>query len=244
MVRRNVKRYSRKKKSYTYKGAKTRTSYKKGNYAKTGTKVARQLRNDFALPGIKNNKVIKMPYVTNSYMNSISGVHQIWNFKMNDIYDPDVSNVGHQPFGHDQWALYYKKYTVVGAKITASFSWVPAAGITNAVVGIIADANTTLATTTHTKEERYPGCMKTLYAGGKGNHVEVSAFYSMKKWFSQKNDDGHQHETAFGSSPFLPAYFNVFVQSQDGSSTTNDIAVKIKISYVVKMIEPVDVLGS
>lgn len=243
MVRRNVKKRTFKKKSYTYKGAKKRTSYKKATFAKTGTKVSRQLRNDFALPGIKNLKVVTLPYNTQAQLVCTSGVHNIWNFKMNDIYDPDVTNVGHQPFGHDQWALYYTKYTVIGAKITASFNWNSQRGPTNVVCGIIADENTSLPTTVHTKQERYPGCTKTLIANSNG-HVTVDAFYSMKKWFSKKTDDSHQHVTPFGSSPFLPAYFNVFVQSTDGTTSSNPVHVDISISYIVKMIEPKDVLGS
>lgn len=33
-------------------------------------------------------------------------------FRLNSIYDPDLSGSGHQPQGHDQWALLYNRYRV------------------------------------------------------------------------------------------------------------------------------------
>jgi len=36
-------------------------------------------------------------------------------FRLNSLYDPNFSGVGHQPLAFDQWAAFYEYYTVINA---------------------------------------------------------------------------------------------------------------------------------
>lgn len=233
------RRYVAKRKPRVYK---KKRKYKRKS--KT-SKSARQLSNNFALPGISPVKVVTLPYHTALSLGSTVGSQQVWSFKMNDIYDPDYTGTGHQPLGHDQWALYYTQYSVIGAKVTAKFSWAGSTlGDNVMVVGVISDDDTSLPTTVSTKQERYPGCYKLMNPKAVGS-TTVTAKFSQKKWFAMKNPtDSHQHIAPMGSSPTLPAYFNVFVQSLDGSTTSSEIACEVNIQYIVRLSEPKDVLGS
>lgn len=38
-------------------------------------------------------------------------------YRLNSIFDPDQTGVGHQPYGHDQMALLYKQYKCYGVNI-------------------------------------------------------------------------------------------------------------------------------
>lgn len=42
-------------------------------------------------------------------------------FRLNDLYDPDQTGSGHQPAGFDEMMTFYDHFTVIGAKITATF---------------------------------------------------------------------------------------------------------------------------
>lgn len=42
-------------------------------------------------------------------------------FKINNLYDPDHTGLGHQPLFHDQWALLYNNYRVTYAEVTCKF---------------------------------------------------------------------------------------------------------------------------
>lgn len=42
-------------------------------------------------------------------------------FRANDLYDPDYTGVGHQPYGFDQLMTLYSHYTVLGSKIKVVF---------------------------------------------------------------------------------------------------------------------------
>jgi hypothetical protein len=39
-------------------------------------------------------------------------------FRLNSIFDPDLSGVGHQPQGRDQWNLLYNRYRVDSVRVT------------------------------------------------------------------------------------------------------------------------------
>lgn len=38
-------------------------------------------------------------------------------FALNNIYDPDTTGTGHQPYGFDQWMSFYYRYTVFASSI-------------------------------------------------------------------------------------------------------------------------------
>ena len=46
---------------------------------------------------------------------------------MNSLFDPDFTGTGHQPYYFDQFATIYQRYTVIGSKLTATFTPIPAA---------------------------------------------------------------------------------------------------------------------
>lgn len=44
-----------------------------------------------------------------------------YSFRLNSVFDPNVTGVGHQPRGHDQWATLYRRYLVHGCKYKIDF---------------------------------------------------------------------------------------------------------------------------
>lgn len=68
-------------------------------------------------------------------------------FRMNSIYDPDHTSVGHQPRFHDQVSAIYSKYCVIGAKayieLLSSGSSAVAGGIGNPTVFAYLDDSAT-----------------------------------------------------------------------------------------------------
>lgn len=60
-------------------------------------------------------------YTDRVTLTCIAGVAEIYEFKINSIYDPDLSGTGHQPVGRDEWMNFYSRYRVLSAKCRASF---------------------------------------------------------------------------------------------------------------------------
>jgi len=62
-------------------------------------------------------QLVQLTYCDTVNVPSINGGSSPYKFRLNSINDPDYTATGHQPRGHDQWALIYKRYTVVGAQV-------------------------------------------------------------------------------------------------------------------------------
>lgn len=59
---------------------------------------------------------VKLTYCENRTINALGG--GVYVYRGNSINDPDLTGVGHQAMGHDEWATLYRRYKVTGSKIT------------------------------------------------------------------------------------------------------------------------------
>lgn len=50
------------------------------------------------------------------------GTTNAYTFRLNSLFDPDLTGIGHQPYQLDQLSAIYKRYQVYGARVHLSFS--------------------------------------------------------------------------------------------------------------------------
>lgn len=95
-------------------------------------------------PGIMAKTILRKHRYAESFQvqpgtTSTLGTYQ---FRCNGMYDPNYSGAGHQPFGFDQMCTFYKKYTVIGSKITVK-AVLPSGGTVDAFVALAYDSDYT-----------------------------------------------------------------------------------------------------
>lgn len=56
--------------------------------------------------------IVKLPYFQSGQLTSPIGAYVGQLFRLNSIYDPDLSGGGHQPLGADQYATFYNRFRV------------------------------------------------------------------------------------------------------------------------------------
>lgn len=61
---------------------------------------------------IPDGEIVHLKYFTGAGIQSVAGAYATHKFRLNSIFDPDITLVGHQPLGHDQLAALYFKYIV------------------------------------------------------------------------------------------------------------------------------------
>lgn len=62
-------------------------------------------------------QLVELTYCDEVLIPNVDAGSAPYKFRLNSIFDPDLTVGGHQPRGHDQWAAIYNKYCVVGATV-------------------------------------------------------------------------------------------------------------------------------
>lgn len=73
----------------------------------------------YAFKSYEDEVVVKMPYADQSGSTTtlVTNISSFWQYKVNSIFDPDLTGVGHQPLGRDTWASIYNYYKVLECNI-------------------------------------------------------------------------------------------------------------------------------
>lgn len=182
--------------------------------------------------GIPQTMTVRMRYVDTISLNP-DGVHPAnYVFRANSIYDPNYSGIGHQPMWHDMYALMYKRYRVIGSKITARFVNSTA---NNYLVGVFKsdDPSTLMASEaiTENKASKY----RYLNASGGGGSTTIVEKFSARSWFRNVTLDTQM--ATVNANPTQVSYYRLWAEDQF-KGDVEPIVCTVTIEYVVKFTEP------
>lgn len=188
-----------------------------------------------------SNRVVKLKYVETFTIDvPAATAFNEYVFSANSIFDPNVTAAGHQPYGRDQWLLFYKQYVVLGSKI--SVQGIVETSSNSAIYGVKC---TDLATTGHTTIAglmEAPGISyRFIQTAVNGNVPRPAvAHFSAKKWFnvSDVKDNKTRIGAAMTASPAEQAYFTVFLGPHDGTTDIPAYRFVATIQYIVLLSEP------
>lgn len=200
--------------------------------------------------GFPTQKVVSLRYAECVGLNAGAGVIASYAFRANSIFDPNSTGTGHQPYAHDQWAILYNHYVVLGSKITvhASVSNTTGQYQANGIVGIHLDDDGTLPGTTTQEMMELP---RTKYSrvnlssvSNKG--VRVSKNYSARRFHGIKDvkDNINRIGAAVGANPTEQAYFVIWYGSTDSAEDSTSLALAVQIDYIIQYTEPKDLTTS
>jgi len=158
----------------------------------------------------------------------------IYTFHCNDVYDPNVTGVGHQPRGFDDWMRLYSRFRVVGSRITAHFS-TNDTNANDAIVGIVQSND---AMTTITLEDYLESRENThaVISGTGDQQVTLSKGWSLKK-AAPSNMHDVVYEGTVSGSPQRTWKYNLFAANTVGVSDIGALQVTVVIDYAVLLLE-------
>lgn len=216
------------------------TKIRKRSYAKrkANPKISRRRfkRRGVAPSGMPRVSSSKIRYCDVVTLQSTIGVLGSHVFRANSIYDPDFTGTGHQPMSHDTWATLFNHYTVTGAKISITVH--PLAGnTTSGMVGVFLNAGSSAP---------YAGVPGFIEAKrGAYRQISVKSVkgaklvqkFSSKRFFNVSDvKDVGKLGAAFGADPSEEAYFVIWYQDQEAS--TSSVRITVVIDYFVQFSEP------
>lgn len=201
-----------------------------------------------AFSGLGNKHVARLRYCQEISINpGVAGIAST-NFRANDLYDPDSTGVGHQPFGFDQLMAYYDHFTVTGSKITARFVPVSGTNVNPAYLGImLSDSGTRVNTVTsveHLLESKYSqgyclaGGYITANMGFNRQKNYTTKKFSAKGFFGCQDVIGDsQYKGSSSASPTELAYYEVWAASLYGNDP-GAITCLVTIDFIATFTEP------
>lgn len=197
-----------------------------------------------ALP---NQIICRFRYSEEISVNPTIGGVTAYVFRANSLYDPNLTGTGHQPAPYDQMKLFYKKFKVIGSKITAR----PIISDTNyetlnCYAGIINSKTSAdyavysnvsnLLESKWGKRFKTIGAYTSMSAANKADAGYVSSTWSLKRDESRiatDNDFAH----AAGSNPAEVRYFEV-VNASVGSNDPPSHNWLVTIDYLAICMDP------
>lgn len=208
------------------RGKRTRWTYRRRAYRSN------------VLSGMPKTRKISMRYVDQISMTSTSGSLASYVFRANSIYDPNYTSTGHQPMGYDQWAVLYNHYVVIGARLSARFIPNAASTAPCAMGTYLTDGTAVPYTTPSEFIEAKRGNYKIFKATDRA--VSLRQNYSAKKQYNLADvkDNVGRVGAAMDTNPSDEAFFNIWFDAIDGSTSTCEVIVTI--DYIVLYSEPKD----
>jgi len=158
--------------------------------------------------------------------------------RCNSIYDPNMSAIGHQPMGHDQYASFYDRYCVVGAKLSVrvvanenSSDTQNQHHITNFGVTTIASSGDSIVDTRAFMENN-----RTSYGviSPQRPNAKLSKKFSAKRFFGKKKPvDDSTLCSVFGNNPTNEAIWQIkFWPGSPGNLSTRTVSMNLMIQYI------------
>jgi len=183
-----------------------------------------------ALTPVPQRYITKMKYAESFQLNLANSYSYAWN--LNSIFDPNRTGIGHQPYGHDQYALLYNRYRVIACSYT-----VQCFNGTNTVT-LTATPSNDIVTFPNTDEAmenpRTRWIVQTAGGGAKvlkGN-VSIPSLVGRNKQQYMADD---RYQATFGTSPNEAAILNIGGSSISQVDVTMDCV--ITLNYVVEMFD-------
>lgn len=190
---------------------------------------------------IPNKFAAKLRYAQSGAVNpGISGIPGVQVFNASSCFDPDTTGIGHQPRGFDQWMTMFDHYTVIGSKITVSYSVNGQADDRAIVLGVNLKDDGTVYTDKNDYMEGRNVSSKLVSGGATGDarSCTLTKHYSPKKFLGiTKPLAGSLIRGSATSNPSENAYFHCWA-APTGTADLDSIAYQVVIDYLVVFTEP------
>lgn len=161
-------------------------------------------------------------------------------FRLNSIFDPDLSGVGHQPQGRDQWNLLYNRYRVDSVRVTVRTLSMSAHGM---MICLFPNNNSTTITDV---DQMVESPLVTCKAVGTGTATTIVKFIDLKQLNGvsknmYENDDRFQ--ALFSTNPTETLILHVGLWEL-GSLASITASFNICLEYYVTCFDPITVGSS
>jgi hypothetical protein len=189
-----------------------------------------------------NNTTLKMRYTDNIKLTSTLGSLASYIWRINDLYDPNFTGTGHQPYFRDQMFGLYQYAKVLWASIKISVitdtAQVPVHIILSPIQSGSADSDFNTASERKGSKEVYTNgqSMKTLYV------QSTCDYYFGQKKGSTLTDTNYLQSSTSSLTANNVMWYEILYRAIP--LTTQDIYIKVDIDMITRFEQPLQQSGS
>lgn len=202
------------------------------------------------LEGMPTVHYARLRYCEETHLNPGAGLVSVYVMKANGLYDPNSTGVGHQPLGFDQMCTFYKRFIVLGSKITVTFTPVGTTNQNLCYCGVMTSTTGTdiagMGSITEILENKKRGNVK-MFGGyfltANGPRQTVKKTFSLKKFIGARPGSEDVYSGTDAADPTNTIYYEIFNASV-GANDPGDNSFLIQIDYYVKFFEPKNIAAS
>jgi len=151
----------------------------------------------------------------------------------------------HQPRGHDQLSVIYKRYVVLGARCTVIFC--PTLNLTAALPETIVmlKLSDNVATGNVDDNVELGSIQYAPVSHSNVNHRVMRAKYNASRWWAIKDARNESTLCAdFGAAPTSNVYFTYGVATVSGTANLNPVDILVVVDYIVHCYDKLPIAGS
>lgn len=185
--------------------------------------------------------VIKLKYCsTHIGLSSATAAFDYNTFNLNSLFDPDVTNIGHQPLLSDQLRALYARYHVYGCKVSVS-------GVctsTNAIMTFgVGSTSHSLPNAVENASEQPLYTVRTV---SNQKPVHYSKYYSMSRitGIGKSILADEDYSALLTANPAKLLQFSVGASSGDGGGTSGSVSIYVELVYHCRIYDPIDIAQS
>ena len=183
--------------------------------------------------GFPNSIITKLRYVENLTISGSAGAVGYKIFAANGLYDPNISDTGHQPMYYDNYTSIYDQYVVLGSKITVHI--MNSGTVDVLMFGIVGDDDSTISTNTDTLMEQNNSVYTLSGTVNSEPKVLTMTFEPLRDFGVDAKDDGAS-STGIGANPAEMWCYGVWAAAANGSSSIACNFI-VEIEYTAKFTE-------
>lgn len=183
--------------------------------------------------GFPNTIITKLRYCERLSLTSTAGAYGIKVFAANGLFDPNVSDVGHQPLYYDNYTALYDQYVVIGSKIKVIY--VPRSSTVGMLIGLTGDDDSSGSSNTDLLMEQNNSIHAGLGSLGSDPKTLTMTFEPQEMFGVDAKADGSS-QTVTTANPTEGWNYYAWTVAADGS-TTASCDIIIEIDYTVKFSE-------
>lgn len=177
------------------------------------------------------------------------GAPGTYSYRMNSMYDPDLTSTGHQPYGFDEMMVLYTYYQVLAVRFTFTLISQTTSTVdeTTHIIGAVGHQDVTAPTWANVEAfiedptTRYmwmgPTAAVTNWRQGRRS---FTAYFDPAK-FLGLNRNNEQLKAVFNANPVADAYVSIFNWSPEQGEQANALRMGVRIDFITKYTDPLNV---